>query len=283
MTFSSILFERLDDDRNGETLESPAFLGDLNLDQLIGAITADWKDYELLPFYHMPLNDLDAIAYRQQVMSDLEDEGLMQVVRAFSEQMRAMRDRLDHAKKRDCKHAMERWFLDAVEVYCEAVGRLSRDVCLLNAKSRGLTAFREYLMEYVASVSFRNLLKEAAKLKSDLSAIRYCLRIKDGGVTVRHYGGASDYSVDVEKTFEKFRGRTVGNYSVKTRNRTGMNHIQAQVLDRVALLFPRRFSLSKPFARRTLSVSTKVSCDSIVRSSFIFPISHTYKSSGALA
>ncbi len=233
MTFSSILFEGSNDSRNGETPEAPAFFGDLNLDQLIDAVTADWKDYELLAFYYTPLNNLDAIEYRQQVMRDLEDKCLMQAVRTFSGQMRAMRDRLDHAKKRDSKQATERWFLDAVEIYCEAVERLSLDVCLLNAKSRGMRAFREYLMEYVASVSFRDLLTEATKLKSDLSAIRYCLRIKDGGVTVRHYDGASDYSADVEETFEKFRSGTVRDYSIKPRNRTGMNHIQAQVLDRV--------------------------------------------------
>ena len=165
MTFSSILFERPDDDRSGERPEAPAFLGDLNLDQLIDAVTADWKDYELLPFYYTPLNDLDAIEYRQQVMRDLGDEGLMQAVRTFSGQMRAMRDRLDHAKKRDSKQATERWFLDAVEIYCEAVERLSPDMCLLNAKSRGMTAFREYLMEYVASVSFRNLLDGSCEVE----------------------------------------------------------------------------------------------------------------------
>ncbi len=50
------------------------------------------------------------------------------------------------------------------------VERLSRDLCALDVKSRGLRAFREYLTEYVASVSFRNLATEAGKLKSDLSA-----------------------------------------------------------------------------------------------------------------
>ena len=61
--------------------------------------------------------------------------------------------------------------MGAVEIYCEAVERLSRDLCALDVKSRGLRAFREYLTEYAASVSFRDLVTEAEKLKSDLSAI----------------------------------------------------------------------------------------------------------------
>ena len=154
MTFHSILFEGPDDGKKGETLEAPAFFGDLNLDQIVDAITAEWKSYNLAPFYYTPLNDPNAIAYRQEVMQDLENKTLMQAVKLFSGQMRAMRERLDQAKKLSYKYFTERWFMGAVEIYCEAVGRLSRDLCALDVKSRGLRTFREYLTEYVASASF---------------------------------------------------------------------------------------------------------------------------------
>jgi DNA mismatch repair protein MutS len=242
MTFHSILFERPDYGTKSETREAPAFFGDLNLDQIVKAITADWKDYNLAPFYYARLNDLDSVAYRQEVMQDLEDKALMQAVRSFSGQMRAMRERLDEVKKLDYyKYTMERRFVGAVTIYCEAVGGLSRGLCAVDVKSRGLHAFREYLTEYVTSVSFRNLATEVGNLKSDLSTIRYCLLLKNGAVTVRPYDVESDYSVAVEETFGKFRRGPVNNYWVENRKWEGMNHIEAQVLDRVALLHSDTF------------------------------------------
>jgi len=241
MTFHSVLFEGPDDGTKRETLEAPAFFGDLNLDRIIDTITVDSKNYELAPIYYTPLNDLDAIAYRQKVMQDLEDKNLMQAVKSFSAQMRAMRERLDRTKKLYYKYAMDRCFIGAVEIYCEAVERLSRDLCAIDLKSQGLRAFRGYLTEYVASAPFGNLAAEARKLKSDLSTIRYCLLIKDGSVTVRGYNRESDYSVAVEETFEKFRRDPLNDYWVETRNWEGDNHIHAQVLDRVALLHPSTF------------------------------------------
>ncbi len=240
--FHSILFPGSDVTTSREIHEPPPFFRDLNLDQIIDAITADWKDYNLAPFYYAPLNDLDAIAFRQEVMQDLEDKGLMQAVRSFSGQMRTMRQRLDQVKKLDYyRYARERCFLGAVEVYSEAVEHLSRDLRGLDVKSRGLRAFKEYLTEYVASVPFRNLVTEARKLKTDLSAIRYCLHIKDGGVTVRHQDRENDYSAAVEETFEKFRRDAVNKYWVEIPKWEGMNHIEAQIQARVALLYPDTF------------------------------------------
>lgn len=241
MTFESILFDGSGGDTRAESLDAPEFFSDLNLDQLVDAVTSGWEDYRLAPFFFTRLNDLDAIFYRQHIFEDLEDKSLMDAVRSFSGQMQWMRRRLDESKKLYYKHAVQRCFQNAVEIYCEAVESFSQQMCALDIKSAGLRSFCCYLVEYVESIPFRNLLAEAEKLKSDLSAIRYCLLVKGGSVTVRALNGETDYSAAVEETFQKFRNGAVNDYWVKLRNAEGMNHVQAQVLDGVALLYPEIF------------------------------------------
>ena len=248
MTFHSILFEGPHDEVEREKAEAPSFFHDLNLDQVVDTITADWKEYELAPFYYTPLDDLDAITYRQAIMRDLDEPLLMRAVKVFSEKMRAMRQCVDQAAKfRDYKYARERRFMGAVEIYCEAVERLRQDLRAVGPKSHGLRAFREYLTEYAASVCFRNLVAETEKLKLDLSAIRYSLLIKDGGITVRNCDGENDHSAAVEETFEKFRREAAKHYWVETPRWDGMNHIEAQMQDRVALLNPDAFRALETF------------------------------------
>ena len=61
MTFHSILFEATEDSNKRETHQAPVFFTDLNLDQIIDAITAGKEEYNLKPFFYTSLHDIDAI------------------------------------------------------------------------------------------------------------------------------------------------------------------------------------------------------------------------------
>ena len=132
------------------------------------------------------------------------------------------------------KYHKEGWFLEAVEIYCEAVTCLVHDLTLANLKSRGLLMFREYATNYVNSGGFGSLLAETKKLKAELSTVKYCMLVKDNSVKVRRYESEIDYSVEVEKTFEKFKQGDVKNYKTKAPIWSGMNHVEAAILEVVA-------------------------------------------------
>ncbi len=242
MPFQSILFCDSDGLASLETCDQPAFFHDLNLDQIVETITHDFGEYHLAPFYFFKLNDLDAISYRQEVMEDLQNELLMKVVVSFCAKMQLMRARLiDLEKLRDYKRAVERRFLGAVEIYCEAVDDLRQGVASIRLQSRGMRAFSGYISGYVAADCFRGIVAELGKLRSEISSIRYGVLLKDGAITVRPSSSETNYSDAVEQTFAKFRQRPDMKYSVESRKSAGMNHIEAQVLDRVAMLYPDTF------------------------------------------
>jgi DNA mismatch repair protein MutS len=245
--FHSILFPGAQETEPQETSDPPVFFHDLNLDQIVEAVTAEWQDYNLLPFFYTPLRDPRTIAYRQDVMKDLEDDALMQAIQAFSGGMTHMRQILSQADDH-YKYDSERHFLDAAAVYCRAVSDLSQDLVRLDPASPGMRAFRSYLTDYVSSAKFQELTADTTRLVSDLSSIHYCLIIKEGNVTVRSYDSEEDYSATVERIFAKFRQAGARDYRVSNLESARMNHIQAQVVEQLARLYPRIFESMVAFS-----------------------------------
>jgi hypothetical protein len=156
--------------------------------------------------------------------------------------MRAMREHLVQADKRYYQYQKESWFLDAVEIYCDAINCLAHDLTAADLKSRGFVACRQYLVNYAASESFTLLLVETQRLKVDLSTVKYCLLIKDNRFKLRKYESETDYSAEVEETFHKFKQGAVKDYSVKFSDWPDMNHVEAKALDFVAQLYPDIFA-----------------------------------------
>ena len=239
--FHSILFEDTVAGNDGETGEWPEYFRDLNLDQIVETVTAGRDEYNLKPFFCHRLTELSAITYRQEVMRDLEEEALFQCIKSFADRMRTMRVHLTAAKERYYKYEREAWFLEAVDVYGMAVESLRGDLERLEPESRGLRDFRAYLAEYVGGTRFQELVAQARQLKADLAAIRYCLLIRGDSVPVTHYEGQPDYSAVVEETFAKFKQGAPTDYRVKFPESSSLDHIGAQILDRVALLNPDVF------------------------------------------
>jgi len=241
MTFHSILSKNAKDRTKTDAIEAPAFFVDLNLDQIVDSITARKQEYDLKPFFYTPLRDVETIRYRHEVMRDMEDATLMAYIKAFAERMTIVRRYLAMVEKLDFNYHKKGWFLEAALLYCEAMTDLARDLSLANLKSRGFLAFRKYMTRYVQTPEFRSLQAEAQKVKGALSGLKYCVIVQPGKFSVRKYEGETDYSIEVEKTFQKFKQGAVKDYLVKLNEPSGMNHIEAQILNFVARLYPEQF------------------------------------------
>ncbi|MGH8982118.1 MAG: MutS-related protein [Acidimicrobiales bacterium] len=215
---------------------------DLNLDQVVASVVSKREDPQYLTtLFYRHLDDLDAVRYRQEVFSDLEDPGLRRSVERFSTQMSAVRAHLRQLKKMDERHQRRAWHLDAASIYCAGVRAFFEELAPADLASRGLSTFRAYLGEYVSSSAFTSLDADTAQRKKALGSIRYCTLFRDGKVEVSRFNDEADYSAEILRTFERFRQGAVDDYLVKYRTWPGINHITAKILQLVARLYPEEF------------------------------------------
>lgn len=241
--FISILNPTAQEAARPELEAAPSYFPDLNLDQLVASVVAGREDYNLQPFFFASLASLDTITYRHEVMRDLEAEATAACLNGFAASMREMRKQLEQVKKLHETLQKQAWFLDAAGSYCDAVRALDQGLSGIQLRSAGLLALREFVTAYAASAGFTTLAKTIADLKADLAAIHYSVLLNGSTLTVRAYADEPDYSQEVAAAFDKFREKDAKSYLVKFREDVSMNHVEAKILEFVALLF------SNPFQR----------------------------------
>lgn len=99
----------------------------------------------------------------------------------------------------------------------------------------------------MASYRFTSLVEKVAQIKSELAQVRYSLLVRGNSVTVRHYASEANYSIEVERTFEKFAQGEAKDYRVKLREWLEMDHVEANILEFVARLHPETFAKVREF------------------------------------
>lgn len=243
MGFESILFEQPRAGSGVADPEEPDYFVDLNLDQVLESMTAGREQYELKPLFCTPLHDAGAVGYRHQVLHDLEKREVLESVNRFAEAMQRMRQHLEQVQKLHYQLQKQAWFLDAVEIYCEAVRALAEELAARDVTSRGFHRLRRYLAEYAGFERFTSLAAETQSLKDALARIRYAIRIHGPRVTVSRYDGEPDYGAEVEETFAKFKQGAVKSYLVRSPEYAEMDHVEAQILSLVARLYPDEFGM----------------------------------------
>jgi hypothetical protein len=250
----SILFLHDDpeiaEDPPGPRAVAPAYFRDLYLDQVRDRVLAGYEGYALAPFFHARLHHADTVAFRQEVFGDLEEEPLLSDVERFSRSMAAVRSGVEHSGALGHGHQEARWHLDAARIYVDAVRALDAALDAAPKRSRGLRAFAAHLHAYVGSPAFAALDDGCDAVLRQLASVHYSLHLKGLRVSVRRYTGERDYSEEVAARFERFRQGAVRDYRVQLRHWKELNHVEVQILDRVARLFPAEFASLHEFHRR---------------------------------
>ena len=249
--FHGILFPDAPSHPPMEAGMAPEFFADLNLDQVVTAVTAGREQYDLAPFFYTLPTDRRTIRHRQEVFRDLEEQAIAAVIGVFSRHMELMRGEFAEADKRYHARQKQWGFLQVVTRYCGAVEGLTRDLQSAPIRSRGLGQFADYLSAYQVSGAFRSLSAETQQLRSELAGVGYRLYLHDNDVEVSQRIPAPDYGAAVDHTFAKFRQHAGGGeYHFDVPDFPEMNHVEAAVLEFVAQLHPAVFRSLEQYCER---------------------------------
>jgi DNA mismatch repair ATPase MutS len=248
--FRSILFDGSARAAEGGERTEPGYFSDLNLDQVFTSIATGYEEYDLAPFFYEHLDDANTISYRQEVFRDLERKVVFEPIASFVQQMRDMRAHLKQSNELRYQYQKESWFVDATQIYYDAVVSLALTLAPIELESEGLKRFREYLSNYVQSPAFSSLGADVESVRKSLSEVRYLLRIKGLRVTVAKYDFEADYSAEVLATFERFKQGAAKDYRIGFHNPPDMDHVEANILGLVARLFPEVFSALDDYCAR---------------------------------
>jgi len=234
------------DGSSGESVQ-PDFFVDLNLDQVVAAVTAGHEEYDLASFFWRPSRSVDVIAYRHEVFRDLEDRGLVARVAAFADAMRAMRSELALSGKIRNPYQRQRWFVQSAATYVRAVRTLADDLTATDLTSRGLLAVRDHVTDLVSSPVFAALEADTRTVLEALDRVQYRMQITGARVRVSRYEGETDYSADVLACFEKFKQSDVTGHRSTYATSQELNHVEAAVLNLVVRLYPDTFAVLAAF------------------------------------
>lgn len=250
MTFFSILYETTQAENLPPKEKQPEYFRDLNLDQVVEAIAADKQEYELRPFFYARPAGVETITYRHDIMCDLQRDSILRCIKSFAVSMHGWREQHELEKKLYYKEQKQRWFLHAVETYCNAVLQLEKQLSALAPLSKGLLEFCAFLSAYARSDRFVALDTAARQLTDDLQKIQFFILIGESRLAVRPYTPLPDYSAEIEEVFAKFQQGDAEDYLISFEESKSMNHIEAKALEFVVRLHPELFERLEKFCDR---------------------------------
>ena len=248
MQFSSILFEGLE--RPAELSDELEIYNDLNLDQIIDVAVTLKKEFDIKKFFYMPLYDEKSIVYRQEILKDLQKDDFYHKVDEFSHKMLEIKNQqivIDTLEYREFKNGL---FLQMALDYCEAISDFAKDLKSANLHSSGFLLFSDFLQTYLNSDGYKSLYEYAQKLKTDLSSITYAIVIDGLSFRVKKYNNEIDYVREIKRVFHKFEQDEVSAKSCKFDKNSGINHVNAKILEFVAKLYPLIFSDLENFTQK---------------------------------
>ncbi len=221
---------------------------DLALDTLLDGAPTGSDRARLAAVWRDVPTDQATVAYRQDVLDDLERAEVADAVGRFTSAMDEAREHLTTAARLRHPPQRQAWVLAGVTAYSRAVHRLRDDLTATHVRSAGLRATVDFLRDHLGREPQRTRHVRAEELSRELDDLRLVLRLRQDRLVVAADGGEVDAAAQITETFVRFRQRTVTSKAAGRPRSPWLSHVEEAIIDRAALLHPDLFERLAAFA-----------------------------------
>ncbi|MBQ9765449.1 MAG: hypothetical protein IJW18_04565 [Lachnospiraceae bacterium] len=213
MSFVSILGRRdFDNDKEQEFFEQPSYFNDLNLNQIVNRIIGLRIDYDLKKYYYVMPKTVEEICFRQEVLKDFYNEGIMDATMSFSNGLFRARNYWGYSVSAETDIQQKRWKIDSAYAYINAVREFAASLDGLEVVSEGMKQLKSYLKDMVESKEFNEFADETVTLMNELFDIEFTLEMERNSITVIPKRNEEHYIEKVAEMLEIPEGTKVNTY-----------------------------------------------------------------------
>lgn len=162
----------------------PAFMIDLNIDQVIEKISAVWGE-DVRKFYEYFPPTKEAACYRREVYSDIEKNGLFDELNgSYTLMMQCIRT--GYCKAKTSQIVQKRiWHVRETALYCDAVEALYKGITGKTYVSEGMLALATELEKYVTSQEYIDMRDISYSIRSSLDAAKATITYSGGRMSLK--------------------------------------------------------------------------------------------------
>jgi len=187
---------------NAQTIElkNSTLLSDLNIDQIIDAISNCWKENIRELFYSLP-KDNEISEYRRSIWREMKNEA---VANALSDFLCLMQKRDEIILKQNRLEDINQnpiWTIRKNTYYISAIEQLKIFLSTYNFTSPGMQGLVTLLNEYTSSFEYISFKELTLKLSTTLLSFRLKLTLEDGRYTISEGSGQSNYDDFIRESF----------------------------------------------------------------------------------
>jgi len=189
------------DESKGFVRVSYTLLSDLNIDRILGLVTAGRGDDVKKLYGNFPADEEEA-AYRRAIFADIKKEGVADLFASFQDRIDEWASCKEKKEKFDLSFQQCVWYVREVYAYVSAVELLNEKLPQINLESEGMKGLISLLNNYTRSEDYQSLKQTVTALYEELMEFRVKIIYTRDKFVITEGTGRGAYQEALTKNFD---------------------------------------------------------------------------------